>query len=97
MNIDLFGPQFSRYARRNTHNTLKGELEASSGVKQAKATSFTDNLAAALQRPVTKATAAKSTAPSDIGKPVGHLVGRVVSVTKCESGVCRTIHVKKRK
>ena len=95
MNFDLFGPMYSRYARRNSHNVLKGELEASSGAVQAKATSFTENLAAALKRPVTKATAAKSTAPSDIGKPFGHLVGRVVSITKCENGICTVRRVKK--
>lgn len=89
MNFDLFGPVYSRYARRNAHNAMKTELEVASDPKQAKATSFTDNLAAALKRPVPKA-------DGDIGKNVLAMVsGRIVAVHKCENGVCRTVHVKK--
>ncbi len=97
MNIDIFGARHSRFVRRNSQNRLEAVLEATSGVEPAMHNTFTDNLAAALQRPVVKRAATKTTTPNDIGKNVLAMVpGRIVAVHKCENGVCRTVHVKKR-
>jgi len=96
MNIDIFGARHSRYARRNSHNMVKAKLEAASEPQRPKSTSFVDNLAAALKRPVVKRAAATTTTPNDIGKPIGTLfLGRIVAVHKCENGVCRRVLVKK--
>lgn len=86
--LDLFGTQYSRYARRNKHSAIKTELEAVSGSDKSPSSFGTMNLQNLFSKPVVKRGAeklSKAKTDSDIGRNiVGLLPAGMTIVTKIE-------------